>query len=175
MPSLLRWVLVLFPHATELLKKRLAPRCGEHILEVGPGVGHHAIGIAPVLGSGGVLVIVDIQQPMLDTVRRRAVAEGITNIILTRADAQNLPYRDATFDGAYLSAVLGEVANRGQALRELRRVLKPGGRLVIGEVFFDPDCVPLSRLRQQAASAGLAFEDKTGSRFAYFARFRPNS
>jgi ubiquinone/menaquinone biosynthesis C-methylase UbiE len=80
---------------------------------------------------------------MLDDVMSRARTQGITNI---RA-ARGLPYGDGTFDAAYLVGVLGEIPDEPTALRELRRVLKPNGRLVIGEVFFDPDFVRWARCR----------------------------
>lgn len=174
MASALRWVLPLFPHATRSLKKILSPRSGERILEIGPGVGNHALAMAPLLHPAGSLAVLDIQQEMLDALVWRAAANATENIIRpTRADAQNLPYRDATFDGAYVSAVLGEIPDQKKALRELRRVLKPDGRLVVGEVVLDPDYVSLSHLRQEAASAGLVFETMVGLELAYFARFRP--
>ena len=172
MASVLRWVLLLFPHATRSLEKILSPRCGERILEIGPGVGNHALRIAPLLHPAGSLEVLDIQHEMLDALMWRAAANATRNIRPTRADAQNLPYRDATFDGAYMSAVLGEIPDQRKALRELRRVLKPDGRLVVGEVILDPDYVSLSHLREEAASAGLAFETMVGRELAYYARFR---
>ena len=58
-----------------------------------------------------------------------------------------------------------------QALSELRRVLKPGGRLIVGEVGFDPDFVSLRRLRELSESAGFRFDQREGPHLAYFARF----
>jgi len=60
------------------------------------------------------------------------------NITPTRSDARELPYEDDSFDAAYLVAVLGEIPDQNAALRELARVLKPGGRLVVGELVGDP-------------------------------------
>ena len=175
MPYAIRWVLYLSPHAPQYLKKMLRPESGECILEIGPGVGHHALAIAPSLGPHGRLEVWDIQQEMLEAVVRRAIAAGITNIVAKRADAQKLPYSTATFDAAYLSGVLGEIPDQAAALRELHRVLKAHGRLVIAEAFLDPDYVHLSKLRVEAGSAGFVFEDKLGPNFAYFARFRASS
>ncbi len=172
MPYAIRCLLYLSPHAPQHLRKILRPRAGEHILEIGPGLGHHALAVAPSLAPEGALDVLDLQQEMLDAVMRRAVAAGVTNIVAKRADAQKLPYSDASFDAAYLSAVLGEIPDQAAAIRELRRVLKPDGRLVIAEVFLDPDYVPLSRLCEEAGSAGFVFEEKLGPSFAYFARFR---
>ncbi|MEW6270250.1 MAG: methyltransferase domain-containing protein [Thermodesulfobacteriota bacterium] len=173
MPSAIRWVLHLSPHAPRLLLRILQPKSGEHVLEIGPGIGHHALAVAPLLLPGGTLDVLDLQQEMLDAVARRAAAAGVTNVVPRLGSAHELPYADATFDGAYLSAVLGEIPDQPRALRELRRVLKPNGRLVIAEVLLDPDFVSLATLRDETARAGFGFETKAGSAFAYLARFRP--
>ena len=153
------------------LAEILAPRTGEHILEVGPGIGTHALPMAWAVGSTGALDVLDVQQEMLDAVVRRARAAGITNIAARQGDAAHLPYADQTFDGAYLITVLGEIPDGDSALRELARVLKPTGRLVIGELFVDPDFVSLRTLRARAEQAGFVFSRKVGSTFAYLARF----
>ena len=172
MPSAFRWVLFLVPHALQCFNKILRPRVGEHLLEIGPGVGHHALGIAPLLRPNGTLKVMDLQQKMLDAVMRRAIADGIANIVPTQADAQNLPYPEATFDAVYLSAVLGEIPDQVAALREIRRVLKPHGRLVVAEVLIDPDYVSLTKLRKRAEGVGFVFEEKLSLGVAYFGRFR---
>jgi hypothetical protein len=58
-------------------------------------------------------------------------------------------------------------------LQELRRVLRPDGRLVVGEHFLDPDFVSLRSLKVRAATAGLALDRMSGTSFIYLARFRP--
>jgi ubiquinone/menaquinone biosynthesis C-methylase UbiE len=155
------------------LKRILEPRNGERILEVGPGIGIHAVPVAESLGPDGTLDVIDVQQEMLDDVTQRASETGITNIRAKRCDARQLPYGDGTFDGAYLIGVLGEIPDGQAALRELRRVLKSNGRLVIGEVFFDPDFVPLGSLKGRAEQASFAFEQRLGGSLSYLARFRP--
>ena len=84
---------------------------------------------------------------------------------------RQLPYADATFDAAYLAAVLGEISDQDAALRELARVLKPGGRLVVGELFGDPHWVSPTKLQTRGEAAGLRFERRSGSPLGYFARF----
>ena len=103
---------------------------------------------------------------------RRARGLGIANVVATRGDVQELPYPDGAFDAAYLTLVLGEVPDGDRALRELRRVLKRGGRLVVGEVFPDFHMVPFGTLKKRAEAAGLRFERRVGGPLGYFARFR---
>jgi len=154
------------------LREILAPKPGERVLEVGPGTGYYALHAARWIRPGGTLDVLDLQQEMLDHTERRARDLGVTNIVPSRGDARALPYADGTFDAAYLVVVLGEVPDQDAALGELRRVLKPGGRLVVGELFPDPHMVPFGSLRQRAGAAGLLFERRLGGRLGYFARFR---
>jgi ubiquinone/menaquinone biosynthesis C-methylase UbiE len=127
------------PFVTRLrLRDLLSPEPGEKVLEVGPGTGYYSLHTARWLEPRGTLEVLDIQQHMLDHTMRRTREMGISNIVPTRGDAQALPYPDGHFDAAYLVATLGEVPDKGCALRELRRVLKRDGRLVVGEVLLDP-------------------------------------
>ena len=157
MPHLLRWTLAVprGNHSPAHLQRILEPQRGESILEIGPGVGIHAIPVASWLAPHGTLDVFDVQQEMLDDVMARARAQGITNIRAKQGDARELPYRNGTFDGAYLVGVLGEIPDEHTALRELRSVLKPNGRLVIGEVFFDPDFVRFSSLKARGGTGLL--------------------
>jgi ubiquinone/menaquinone biosynthesis C-methylase UbiE len=153
------------------LRKILAPRPGERVLEVGPGTGYYTLDVAQQLAPDGTLDILDIQQQMLGHTMRRASERGITNIVPTQGDAVALPYPDDTFDAAYMTVTLGEIPDQDAALRELRRVLKPGSRLVVGEIFGDPHMVTFGSLRARAEETGLRFEQRLGGRLAYFARF----
>ena len=176
MPYSMRWVLYLprWPLTATRLRRILDPRPGERLLEIGPGVGIYALPIAAAVAPGGTIDALDIQPEMLDVLARRAAAAGVSNIAAAVGDAQRLAYADATFDAAYLVGVLGEIPEPAQALRELRRVLKPDGRLVVGEALVgDPDAVRLPVLCAMAESAGFTLEQRLGSPIAFFARLRP--
>ncbi len=167
------WVEAPHPFITRArLREILEPRPGEHVLEVGPGTGYYALPMASWLAPDGLLDVVDLQEEMLDHTSRRAREQGIANIVPTRADATSLPYPDQSFDAAYLVTVLGETPDQGAALRELRRVVKPGGRIVVGELFGDPHMVTHAALRNRAAASGLRVDHKLGGRLCHFTRLR---
>jgi SAM-dependent methyltransferase len=166
------WVEAPHPLVTrDRLRSVLEPRPGERMLEVGPGTGYYTLDVADWVSPGGHLDILDVQQEMLDHTMRRASERGLTNLTSTRGDARRLPYSDATFDAAVLTTVLGEIPDQDAALRELARVLKPGGRLVVGELFGDPHWVSPRRLRRRAEAARLTFDRRSGTPLGYFARF----
>ena len=148
----------------------LAP--GERVLEVGPGTGYYSLDVARQIAPDGRLDVLDLQQPMLDELMHRAADRGITNIVPTVGDARDLPSPDATFDAAFLVATLGEIPDPDLALRELHRVLKPGGRLVVGEGQPDPHMLTIDNLRSRAEAAGFVFDGHEGTPLGYFARFR---
>lgn len=166
------WVEAPHPLITRArLRRVLDPRPGERVLEVGPGTGYYSLPLAEWLGPDGRLELFDLQQEMLDHTLGRAgpLAERMG---ATQGDATSLPYPDATFDAALLVTVLGEIPDREAALRELRRVLKPEGRLVIGELALDPHVVFPGALERAATAAGLRVARRDGSALGYFAELR---
>jgi ubiquinone/menaquinone biosynthesis C-methylase UbiE len=166
------WVEAPHPFITrDRLRQVLDVTPGERLLEVGPGTGYYTLDVAEWVGDGTVDIL-DLQQEMLDHTMGRAAERGISNITPTQSDATKMPYEDATFDGAYLTTVLGEIPDQDAALRELARVVKPGGRIVVGELLGDPHYVRLSGMRLRAAGAGLAFDERVGNALGFFARFR---
>jgi ubiquinone/menaquinone biosynthesis C-methylase UbiE len=166
------WVEAPHPIITrDRLREVIGVQPGERVLEVGPGTGYYTLDVAEWAGSDGSVEILDVQQEMLDHTMRRAAERGIGNITPTLADATRMPYEDGSFDAAYLVTVLGEVPDQDAALKELARVIKPGGRLVVGELLGDPHYVTLSSLRLRAAAAGLSYQQRSGNVLGYFARF----
>lgn len=166
------WVQTAHPVITRArLKNVLRPQPGERILEIGPGTGYYTLDIAEWITGNGRLDIFDIQQEMLDHTIKRAMKSGRLNVVPTRGDARDLPFEDESFDAAILTTVLGEIPDRAAALREVARVLKPDGRLIVGELFGDPHWVRPTRLRAETEAAGLRFAWISGRSLGYFARF----
>jgi protein-L-isoaspartate O-methyltransferase len=152
------------------LREVLRPEPGERLLEIGVGTGYYSLDLAEWVGSDGRLELFDLQQKFLDHVMAAAAERGLANLVPTQGDATALPYEEASMDAVVLTAVLGEIPDTAGALREIRRVLKPGGRLVVGELFGDPHFTTLGSLKSQAGDAGLGYREHSGNWFAYFAR-----
>jgi ubiquinone/menaquinone biosynthesis C-methylase UbiE len=156
--------------STERLVEVLDPQPKERMLEIGPGTGQFTFPVAERLERGK-LDVFDLQQKFLDLIAERAKQRGVDNVVGWQGDAQDLLFEDNRFDGAFLVTVLGEIPDQDAALRELARVVKPGGRVVFGEVAFDPHIVTLDSLKQRAEAAGLRFERREGTPLGYVARF----
>jgi ubiquinone/menaquinone biosynthesis C-methylase UbiE len=147
----------------------LAPQVGERILEVGAGCGCYALEVAAAVSPGGTVDIVDGLPDRLEDAMHSARVRGLDNVSPTLGDGRYLPFGDAWFDAAYMIAALGDVPDQPAALAELARVLRPGGRLIIGELHGDPHRVDPARLRQSAAMAGLRIAHRFDRRSGYVA------
>ena len=166
------WVEAPHPLITRArLSEVLEARPGERILEVGPGTGYYTLDVAERVKPDGRVDILDLQREMLDHTMRRAGERGLANVTPTQSDATSMPYEDGAFDAAYLVTVLGEIPDQDAALRELARVLRPGGRLIVGELVGDPHYVRLAPMRLRASGSGLVYERRAGNALGYFARF----
>ncbi|WP_088553821.1 class I SAM-dependent methyltransferase [Calderihabitans maritimus] len=106
----------------------LKPRASMEILDIGCGTGNFSLELARL----GVKVTgIDVSEAMLAKAREKATQEGLA-IKFLRADARKLPFGEASFDAVVSVTALEFVPNLADALQEAYRVLKPGGRLVVG-------------------------------------------
>lgn len=115
----------------------LAPQPGDHALDVGSGPGLLTTDIAQAVGRHGRVCGVDISDDMLAMARTRPVPDGAAPVEYRTATAEQLPYPDAGFDLAVSTQVLEYVPDVAAALAEMRRVLRPGGRLVLLDTDWD--------------------------------------
>jgi ubiquinone/menaquinone biosynthesis C-methylase UbiE len=169
------WVEAPHPIVTrERLFYVMRPQAGERVLEIGPGTGYYTLDIAEWIGPEGKVEIFDLQQEFLDHTMGRAAERGLDNVVPTQGDATDLPYEEGSMDAVVLNAVLGEIPDPVAALREIRRVLKPEGRLLVGELFGDPHFTTQAALKREGAEAGLVYEEQSGYWFGYIARLTLN-
>ena len=114
--------------AHALMLEMVDPQPGERVLDVACGTGLVSFRIAAAVGALGAVVGTDISGEMVERARRHAAEHAIDNARFERCDAEALPYADAGFDAAVCGLGLMYVAEPLQALREMRRLLRPGGR-----------------------------------------------
>jgi demethylmenaquinone methyltransferase/2-methoxy-6-polyprenyl-1,4-benzoquinol methylase len=119
---------------------------GDSVLDLAGGTGDIAALMSKRVGARGRVVLTDINQAMLDVGRRRLEDRGIvSNVEFALADAEHLPFPDGEFDAVTIAFGLRNVTDKDAALREMRRVLKPGGRALILE-FSEVRAEPLKKL-----------------------------
>jgi demethylmenaquinone methyltransferase/2-methoxy-6-polyprenyl-1,4-benzoquinol methylase len=125
----------------DTLVDQLRPRDGMDVVDVAGGTGDIALRIRRRAPEARI-VVSDINAEMLSVGRDRAMNRGITEgIDWVTADAERLPFPDATADAATIAFGLRNVTNRDRALAEMRRILRPGGRFLCME--FSRVVVPL--------------------------------
>jgi len=154
------------------LRTVLRPRLAERILEVGVGTGYYSLDLAEWVGAAGTVELFDLQQEMLDHVIERADERGLENLVPTRGDATALPYDDGSMDATVLTAVLGEIPDREAAMGEIARVLRPGGRLVVGELLGDPHFTSPRHVERLGRESGLVLELRSGPWIGSFSLLR---
>ena len=120
-----------------IAQTRLRP--GMRALDVAGGSGDLALKMAELVGDEGEVILSDINEAMLEEGRRRVIDAGMhKRIQCVLANAQSLPFDDASFDCVTIAFGLRNVTDKPTALKEFRRVLKPGGQLLVLE-FSQPD------------------------------------
>ena len=118
----------------EVREDMLASATGR-VLEIGSGTG---VNLEHYPSSVEELVCTEPEEPMAKRLRRKAAASGL-NVSVVHAQAEQLPFDDDSFDTAVATLVLCTVSDPARSLRELHRVLRPGGRLLFIEHVRSPD------------------------------------
>jgi len=108
----------------------------ERVLDVGCGAGHVTIGLA---AQALHLTAVDLTQAMLDQTQAQVEKRGLQNVTIQKADVAALPFGDASFDVAVSRYAAHHFADPLHALREVQRVLVPGGRWLLVDVVSPPE------------------------------------
>lgn len=111
-----------------------ALRAGEHVVDVGCGAGIDSLIAARMVGPDGAVVGVDMTAAMLDRARASAARAGFANVRFHDGLAESLPVADGWADVVISNGVLNLFPDKLAGLQEMARVLKPGGRLQVGDI-----------------------------------------
>ena len=135
---------------------------GETVLDLGSGGGIDAFLAARSVGSGGRVIGVDMTPAMLERARRNAEKGGHANVEFREGRLEHLPVEDGTIDAVTSNCVINLVPDKAAVFREIARVLKPGGRMVISDVVLDgrlPEAIEKDVLAYVGCIAGAALRD----------------
>lgn len=124
-----------------------ALRPGEQVVDVGSGAGFDSLIAARMVSPAGQVVGIDMTPAMIEKARRAADQVGISNVEFRQGYAETLPIENGWADVLISNGVLNLVPNKPTALQEMARVLKPGGRLQIGDILVQK-AVPESAKRK---------------------------
>ncbi|MBI2203796.1 MAG: methyltransferase domain-containing protein [Candidatus Rokubacteria bacterium] len=125
---------------------------GAVVLEAGCGVGAQTVTLARQ-SSGATIVAMDLSADLLTTARGRVADAGLRNVVFGRADLYTPPFAPRTFDHVFVCFVLEHLARPVDAVRGLRRLLRPGGTLTViegdhGSTYFHPESADARRAIQ---------------------------
>lgn len=134
-----------FSDATQRMLAAAELKPGDHVLDIAAGTGDQSIFAARIVGPSGSILATDLSAEMLTIAARVIQQEGLTNITTRVMDAQQLDLQDNAFDAVICRLGLMLIPNLQSALREIRRVLKPGRKLA-ALIWSTPENNPLFSL-----------------------------
>ena len=119
-------------------------------------------------------ILKELEKYRLENKLSQPENQDITNIKLIESSAYDLPFDDNSLDLVFMVTVFGEIPDHYKALKEIKRVLKPGGILAITELFLDPDYLLKSTVTKKGEEVGFVLEKISGSFWHYTIRFKKN-
>ena len=122
----------------EYTNKRMGVSTGQKAIDLCCGTCDWTISLANAVGPTGEVVGLDFSQNMLDVGAKKIKTKHLDQITLVNGDAMSIPYEDNTFDYATIGFALRNVPDYKQVIREMMRVVKPGGQVVSLEVSKPP-------------------------------------
>ena len=115
---------------------------GETVLDLGSGAGVDAILAARAVGPTGRVLGVDMTAEMLSRARANAAVAGLANVEFREGRLEALPVDDSSVDAVTSNCVINLVPDKAAVFREIHRVLRPGGRLVVADIILDGELPP---------------------------------
>jgi len=122
--------------ALRTLVNLVAPQPTDTVLDIATGAGHTALAFAPHVRE---VVAYDLTEAMLAETAKNAAARGLTNVVTERGPAEKLPFADASFDIVTVRLASHHFADNAAALREMARVTRPGGQVVVVDNYSPED------------------------------------
>jgi ubiquinone/menaquinone biosynthesis C-methylase UbiE len=160
----------MFTPLTRALIERAGIHEGQTVLDVAGGAGEPSLTIAGVVGTEGSVTYTDGVAQMVEAARAEAQRRGITNIQFRQTVAESLPFADSAFDVVVSRLGVMLFGDPAAAVREMLRVLKPGGRLafaVWAKSEVNPFCYLVTRVMEQHVKSPAADPDAPNAfRFA---------
>jgi SAM-dependent methyltransferase len=109
-------------------------QAGERVLDLGSGAGTDSLVAALQVGPTGSVMGVDMTPEMVAKARAGAAELGLANVAFVEAEAEQLPFADASFDVVVSNGVIDLIPDKDAVFAELHRVLVPGGRIQVADV-----------------------------------------
>ena len=156
-----------FGPATEMMLDLAKVDAGSRVLDIGAGAGDSTLAAAQRVGPNGRVLATDISASMLEIAEESARHAGLSNVGTLVVDAQRLDLETEAFDASVSRNCLMLLPDYHQALTQIRRVLKPGGRFA-AMVFRPPIGAPISPSRTRSCFAWAASHRQRRSASASF-------